>query len=743
MAITSGIPQEDVSASLRAPEDQPEKSRELKTPDDFAAWVIGLMHAFDERQCQDLRARAREAFAQYNGQQWEPAVKGELRAAKRPCLTFNEIRPKIDALIGEERRNREDWIAKPREGSDDAEAEVRTALLKYVREVNELQIDESRAWEDLAVGGFGGLAASLVPSPEGDAPLMRIQYRNWKELRWDPNSRARDYSDAQWMALSVMASVDRLKELFPDYEQDIMLEWQSLRSDPEMPDVDTGERPGVSRYIDSEMRPSLYDANEGQIRAIEFYYRTRRVLKFVHLRTQQGIIVRDVTDADPLLMAQLVALTQQGVAAIQERPMSAIRGALVVGRKTLTSWWSPFQGTNAFGDPMFPIFIAMASDTDGYIMGLVEPMIDAQAEINKRWSMTVDNYLKQGRSGGVYEDGAFENEVEVKKRWGETGYWAKARKGAIAQNAFKANVPPPTDQALVGLFQMAQLAMDRVSNIEKARLGLTSQETSGIAIRTRALQSALVQVKAFDNFRHMQLLLGKFVNANLHLMFPTTKTLRLTLPTGQTQNVTLNEPRLVEGAWKVANSTSGNQFDITMDLTPANATFREMQAQNFANLLGQIGPPLKEIPAFFPAYLKMLSGLIRMIDGLPNREEIIQELDAGIQRFLQPKPPAEPEPPKVSVSLRGDLSPNTAADLADGQLSQPPEPAPPEGAPGMPPAPMMPSIPNRPMGPMPLNRPPAPVAGLPFIPGPVSVPGAPGRPVTAPGMMARPNFGGV
>ncbi len=740
---------EDVSGQVDAPEDDPEKQRDIRIPDELAEWVICTIHDFEERACRDVRSRGAESCRQYNSNQWEPGVKEAMRSAKRPCLTFNQIRPKIDAVIGEERRNREDWIAKPREGSDENEAEIRTALLKYVRDINELQIDESRAFEDVVITGFGGLSAHLVPSPDGEAPLIRLQYRPWRELRWDPNSRSRDYTDAQWMALVVMGSVHRLRELFPKFEKEISLEFQSLRDDPELPDVETGERPGVTRYIDGEMRPALFEGKEQRIRAVEFYWRAIRVKRIAHLRTQQGVITRDVTDADPLLEAQLQALTSQGLAAIQERTEPAIRACLVVGRKVLAKWWSPFKGTNAFGDPLFPVFIAMASDTDGHVMGLVEPMIDAQSEVNKRWSMVVENYLRQARSGGVYSDAAFENEEEVKKRWGDPNFWAKTKRGAIANQEFKEHTPKPTDQALIGLFQMAEATMDRVSNIEKARLGLTSQETSGVAIRTRALQSALVQVKAFDNFRHMQLLLGKFLNANLGIMFPVKRTLRLTMPAGNTQEVTLNNPaQNQDGAWKIENSTAGNQFDITMDLTPANATYREMQAQNIATLLGQIGPAMKEVPAFFPAFMRLVAGLIRMIDGLPDREKIIGELEEGIQRFLQPKPPPTPAPPKIAVSLRGDLSPEVAADLADGSLDNPAIPAAPKPPPGGaigegtggPPTGAIPATARPPINPAILARV-ATTHGLPFNPVALSAGPRPGAPVTVETAMQPPAQG--
>src|SRR3990172_3907471 len=424
MADTQVVEQ-DLGQEVRQPVQEPEKQEDIRVPDDLAAWAIALDYEFTEGIGKELRARAKKGFDYYNGDQWDPTTRQKMEDPEnpRPCLTFNEIRPKVDALIGEERRNREDWVAKPREGSDDSEAQVRTALLKYVRESNALQADESGVCEEGAIGGFGGLAVDLVPNAEGGPPLFRIEYRPWREWRWDWSSRKRNFTDAQWMGLSVMVSPSKLTELFPDWSSEINGEYANLIGDPLTVEVDIGERVGVSRYRDGLMRRTLYNQRDGKIRALQFYYRTTRVREFLTIATEPGAVEREVPQGDQQIRTMADTLIQSGRARQRIKREPAIRGALIVGRKTLAQWWSPFEGKDAFGQPYFPMFIWFASDTNGYVMGLVEPMMSPQDEVNKRWSMTVDNYLHQARSGGTYEDGAFANESEVKKKWGSPGYW--------------------------------------------------------------------------------------------------------------------------------------------------------------------------------------------------------------------------------------------------------------------------------------------------------------------------------
>jgi len=733
--------EQDVSYESRQPAGAVEEQQDLRVPDDRASWAIGLIYEWENGKGKELRERAKKMFKYYNGDQWDPTVRSKMESSDdpRPVMTFNEIRPKIDILSGEERRNREDWVAKPREGSDEEEAQIRTALLKYKRDQNTLAVEESRAFEEGIIGGYAGVACDLVADPEGGAPLIHVEARDWSEFRWDLTSRKPDMTDAHWMALSVMASPDRLSELFPNWSVEINGEYASLCHDPLIEEADIGERIGVTRYLDGRMRKTLFDTKEKKIRTIQFYYRTMRKREYLTIQGPQGLVEREVPEGDN---KELRALADQllltGRAQRKIVAEKAIRGLLIVGRRTLAQWWSPFDGQDAFGTPYFPLHLWKASDTDGYIMGLVESLVSPQDEVNKRWTMMVENYLKTARSGGLYEENAFENEAEAKRKWGSPGYWAKVRQNAISQQRIKEHTAKPPDTALMMLFQAAEASVDRISNMDKGRMGMLSREESGVAIRTRAVQSALVQVKAFDNFRNFQLRLGRFLNANLHLEFPVRRTIRLVMPTGDTKSVVLNEVvRTQTGATRIANNTrSAGLYDIIMDLTPGNATFREMQAQNLGNLIGQIGPPMKELPWFLPAYAALLKGQIKMIDGLPNRDEIIKALDAATQAVAQggPGAPGQPPPPpepKVSIALKGDLSPETAADLADGRLDSQPIPAQPEPPTGASTT-VRPSVPRA----VPRPAPPGPPGGLPFTPAALTVPRA--GPVGTPNIMGGP-----
>src|SRR3990167_7477683 len=165
--------EQDVSYESRQPTGAVEEQQDLRVPDDRASWAIGLVYEWENGNGKDLRSRAKKMFKYYNGDQWDPTVRTQMesRDDPRPVMTFNEIQAKVDILSGEERRNREDWVAKPREGADEEEAQIRTALLKYKRGQNTLAVEESRVFEEGIIGGGGGGGRGPVPRPHAGGPL--------------------------------------------------------------------------------------------------------------------------------------------------------------------------------------------------------------------------------------------------------------------------------------------------------------------------------------------------------------------------------------------------------------------------------------------------------------------------------------------------------------------------------------------------------------------------------------------
>ena len=114
----------------------------------------------------------------YDGMQWTQEDAQALIERGQAPLVFNEVKPTIDWIIGTERRTRVDYKILPREKDDEALAEIKTKLMKYVSDANKLPWHRSMAFADAIKAGMN--AQSTVHSARG------FQCR--PHLLTDPNS---------------------------------------------------------------------------------------------------------------------------------------------------------------------------------------------------------------------------------------------------------------------------------------------------------------------------------------------------------------------------------------------------------------------------------------------------------------------------------------------------------------------------------------------------------------------------
>ncbi len=71
-----------------------------------------------------------------DGLQWSDEDANELRERGQAPLVYNRIKPAVDWVLGTEKRSRVDFKVQPRTEDDVEAAETKTALLKYLSDVN-------------------------------------------------------------------------------------------------------------------------------------------------------------------------------------------------------------------------------------------------------------------------------------------------------------------------------------------------------------------------------------------------------------------------------------------------------------------------------------------------------------------------------------------------------------------------------------------------------------------------------
>jgi hypothetical protein len=143
------------------------------------------------------RARGEQCRDYYDGFQWTADEIEALRKRKQPIVTANRIKPKVDSLIGFEKRQRTDPKAYPRTPKHEKDADGATDAIRFVCDINDFQQVRSDVAENMIVEGAAAACVGIRQS--GDETEITISWVPWDRYYRDPHSRKRDFSDATFM----------------------------------------------------------------------------------------------------------------------------------------------------------------------------------------------------------------------------------------------------------------------------------------------------------------------------------------------------------------------------------------------------------------------------------------------------------------------------------------------------------------------------------------------------------------
>jgi hypothetical protein len=163
-----------------------------------------LIRQFEESfdGTQNARRDAERDRDYYDGIQLTDEELQALDARHQPPVVSNRIKPKIDALLGFEKRQRTDPRAYPRTPKHEQEAEAATDAIRFVCDQNRFQQTRSEAAENLFIEGIGAAVVTVEKKPSGMMDV-KINHVPWDRFYYDQHSRRRDFSDANYLGVVV------------------------------------------------------------------------------------------------------------------------------------------------------------------------------------------------------------------------------------------------------------------------------------------------------------------------------------------------------------------------------------------------------------------------------------------------------------------------------------------------------------------------------------------------------------
>ncbi len=312
--------------------------------------------------------------------------------------------------------------------------------------------------------------------------------------------------------------------------------------------------------------------------------------------------------------------------------------------------------------PLIPVYGEEAwEDGKRCIKSLIRNAKEPQRMYNYWKSMEVELLQKQPRAKWVVVNGSLEGYEED---WTEAdstdvlSYNQKDANGDPVPAPFM--IPPP--QIPTGIVNAQRQAVDDIKaamGIYNAALGAASNETSGIAINARKVESQVTTYHYGDNLVRSITQVGRVLVSAIKVVYDTARIIRTVAEDNQVKPVGING-QIVEGQERDYNLTQGN-YDVRVTTGAAYTTlrqesatfFKELLAQrpDLTNVIGDIAFESMDIPGASAIAKrlkktidpKLLEGdnqapqVMAMQEQLMQAQQIIEQLQMGIQELEQSK----------------------------------------------------------------------------------------------------------
>lgn len=559
--------------------------------------------------------------------QWPQWARTQRDIDGRPCMTFNKFGPTIRQVINDARMNRPSTTVLPLDsGADKETADVLTGLVRNIETSSDADVAYDTAIEFAASGGFGywrvnteyavnaldedgirGLGTSAF-----DQNIFIRPVPNPFSIYGDPYSQAADSSD--WMTAFAVEQIT--KKQFADRYPDANpvdfsgAEWTEIREPWIIEDTvqiaEFWKREKVIKQAYAIQLPPTEDAPGDTVIMFEEEL-TKEILS-------TGIQV--IGQPRPVMTFKV---TQHLISGVEELKRIDWPGAYI---------------------PIVPVYGDEVNlKGKRHFRSLIHDAKDAMMKYNF-WSTTATELVALApKAPYIGEEGAFD--VGNDK-------WQTANNQSHPYLEFKSGKQPPARQPFVGVpagvLQEALTASDEIkaiTGIYDASLGARSNETSGVAIRTRQMEGDVATFHFIDNqtraIRHS----GRVIVDLIPKVYSTPRMIRILGEDGSTEEKPINQPYNVQtgqpmpgagmsgdmaGMLRIHDVRVG-RYDVTVKAGPSFTTRREEAAAQMMDMMKAFGPETG----------KLFGDLLAKNLDWPGADEIAERLKKMLPPELQDK----------------------------------------------------------------------------------------------------------
>lgn len=524
--------------------------------------------------------------------QWDAESAAILRERGQAPLVYNVISTSVRWVLGTEKQARADFKVLPRRKEESAAADKKSALLKYLSDVNRLPYSRSRAFKDAVVVGIGWREAGI--QDEADAEEMIYgRYESWRNILWDSSATETDLSDGRYMFRVKWVDVDAAVALIPDRRAQIeAAAIESNRFTLTSTGVDGDEAMDYPEYSLEEQSTNraVVSHRRRRVRLIECWYKVPKREKRITTGPWKG----QVFDQNDQRHAEYVESLAERLTYVMHVCVMTSTDMLYISR-------SPYRH-NRF--PFIPVW-GYRRGRDGLPYGMVRGLRDIQDDVNKRAAKA--QFILSTNKIVMDDDAVKDIEVLRQEAARPDGIIAKRRGSEL-----KMDTDRNLADAHLNLMQMGIRMIQQVGGVTDELLARSTNATSGIAIQRRQEQGSMAVSEFFDNLQFSDQIHGEIWLSNIEQFMTEQKQFRITNMRGNADYVEVNSG-LPE------DDITHTKADFVVSETDYRASVRQAQVDQLIEIVSKLAP-------YNPQLAMVMMDLVVESMDIQNRDEIVKRI---------------------------------------------------------------------------------------------------------------------
>jgi hypothetical protein len=538
----------------------PELGSDKPVDDDLNQLIEWLKWAEQSKPETTYRKVSLEDYKFYANDQDTPEVRKKLEGLKRPCTVYNEIKPKVDMLIGMAAQTKYDTTVVPVGLEDEPLIELMAGALHHFRKRAKVQRKEIECFEHMAKGGRA-LLFFYIDKSNPFKPVIKVRRYEGRNFFLDPDGQEYDLSDHRFLFTETWLVKEAIEKAWPDF------------------DFGLSEQFG-RRGVDE---PIFFDEQMQKYRIVEgWYYKYIEVIYFVNPMTQK------VEWLEPEEFKQFAARMREGVD-VGDGETFKFEG-LITQEKSYKkqAYYMIFSGTykcegsksthNWGGFPAVLYGAYKAYDTNSWF-GAITTAKDGQRTLNTNRRQLV--HLLQTLPKGIlkHEIGAVLNLDDYETKSAEPNFHLEIAKGKYEKVGF---VEQPRISPIYSLFDrvLVQSIKDQ-TGAQDSLMGIqTTGREPGVTVKARQETGIAVLYILFDNYRESRLNSGKIHMSFIQQYVKEETVIRIEGEKGyQLMKINSESNRENEGF----NDITAGEFDYEVAETAQTATIKAAIGQMLAD----------------------------------------------------------------------------------------------------------------------------------------------------------------